>query len=73
MHTEVHSLCGRGHQAFVTEAVPFVSYSRFGLTLSAYSRLDFASPPYISSSLGVARPFTNKVGLARRHTALAIR
>ena len=27
----------------------------------AYSRLDFASPPYISSSLGVARPFTNKV------------
>ena len=26
----------------------------------AYSRLDFASPP-ISSSLGMARPFTNRV------------
>ena len=27
----------------------------------AYSRLDFASPPYISSSLGMTRPFTNGV------------
>ena len=34
---------------------------KVGVPRDAYSRLDFASPPYILSSLGVARPFTNKV------------
>ena len=74
MHvTSLHSLCGRGHQAFVTEAVLLGELlheeALFGLTGSerfweypedAFSHLDFASPPYLSS-LGMARPFTNKV------------
>ena len=51
-----HSLCGRGHQAFVTEAVSLGELlheeALFGLTgvrkaEDAYSRLDFASPPYL--------------------------
>ena len=57
MHvTQLHSLCGRGHQAFVTEAVPLGELlheeARFGLKgleypEDTYSRLDFASKPYL--------------------------
>ena len=57
MHvTLLHSLCGRGHQAFVTEAVPhgellheeaLLASERWEYPEDAYSRLDFASPPYL--------------------------
>ena len=58
MHSR-NSLCGRGHQAFVTEAVSLGELlheeALFGLTgvrkvgvpRGRLSRLDFASPPYL--------------------------
>ena len=40
----------------------FTGVRKVGVPEDTYSRLDFASPPsYISSSLGMVRPFTNKV------------
>ena len=43
------------------EALFVLTSERWEYSEDAFSRLDFASPPYISSSLGMARPFTNKV------------
>ena len=63
--TSLHSLCGRGHQAFVTEAVPLGEllheYALFGLTPRTLIPVWTLPLRHISSSLGVARPFTNKV------------
>ena len=66
----IASLCGHGQQAFVTEAVPLgellheealfglTGIRKVGRTLIPVWTLPLR---HISSSLGVARPFTNKV------------
>ena len=73
MHvTYVLSLCGRGLQAFVTEAVSLGELlheeALFGLT--CVKKLEYPETLiavctlplcHISSSLGMARPFNNKV------------
>ena len=70
MHvTELHSLCGRGHQAFVTEAVSLgeLLHEEALLVLPGGSTPRTLIPVWtlplrhISSSLSVARPFTNGV------------
>ena len=74
-------LCGRGHQVFVTEAVPLGELlheeALFGLTgerceYPDYSCLDLPLR-HISSSLGVARPFTKTRVIARTNTLYTAR
>ena len=73
MHvTQLNSLCRHGHQAFVTEAVPLGELlheeALFGLPGQKGGSTPRTIFPvwtlplrHISSSLGMARPFTNKV------------
>ena len=50
----LHSLCGRGHQAFVTEAVPLgellheeAIFRKVGVPRGSLFPSGFASPPYL--------------------------